>query len=79
MELLGPAPYNITVTKGSVHILVQRGYVDFLLHNHMAQEFVNWTRFTDVPDETMFSSLNFSPQIGVPGAYIGEEVLFHYQ
>ena len=35
-------------------------------------EFTEWLRDTGVPDETLFTSLNHSPQLGVPGAYKGE-------
>ena len=35
-------------------------------------EFTEWLRDTGVPDETLFASLNHSPQLGVPGAYKGE-------
>ena len=71
-ERKSPCPVNVTITKGSVHIAVQRGYVDFVLHDAHSQLFLNWVKDTRVPDETFFSSLNASPQLGVPGATKGD-------
>ena len=62
-------PMNVTISKGSVHVAVQRGFVDFALHK--AQSFVEWLEDTRIPDETFFASLNNSPQLGIPGAYTG--------
>ena len=71
-ELKGPPPTGIVLTKGSVHITASRGYVDYVLHNHTAQQFLNWVKDTYVSDETYFSSLNHSPELNVPGSYRGE-------
>ena len=65
----GQPPHNIVPTKGSVHIVASRGYVDFVLHSEVAKDFLNWTRRVDIPDETFFSSLNHNPHLGVPGSY----------
>ena len=37
----------------------------------MALKFREWVKDSGVPDETFFSSLNYSPQLNVPGAYKG--------
>ena len=66
-----PSRVNITLAKGSVHIAVQRGFVDYVLHDPRALIFREWVKDTFVPDETFFTSLNASPQLGVPGAYKG--------
>ena len=71
-ELLEPPPGNLTITKGSVHIAASRAYVDFLLHRKEAQDLLEWVKKTIIPDETYFSMLNYNPQLGVPGAYLGE-------
>lgn len=65
------APHGIKVTKGSVHITACRGFVDYVLHNSTALEFREWIKGIPVPDELFFSSLNFNPQLGVPGSYKG--------
>ncbi|KAL3886797.1 hypothetical protein ACJMK2_026769 [Sinanodonta woodiana] len=68
----GPPPHNITTTKGSVHVIVNRDFVDYVIHNPIAQDFLNWTRKVDFPDETFFTSLNHNPQLGIRGSYKGE-------
>jgi len=66
-----PAPYNITVTKGSVHVVVVRAFVEYMMYNRSAIEFLDWVKDTGVPDETYFSSLNHSPHLHAPGSYLG--------
>ncbi|XP_069115349.1 beta-1,3-galactosyl-O-glycosyl-glycoprotein beta-1,6-N-acetylglucosaminyltransferase-like [Argopecten irradians] len=68
----GDPPGNIRPLKGSVHITVNRGFVDYILHNQTAIDFLNWTRGIDFPDECFFSSLNHNPHLGIPGTYKGE-------
>ncbi|PVD27137.1 hypothetical protein C0Q70_12289 [Pomacea canaliculata] len=67
----GPAPHGIIPVKGAVHIVVNRDFVDYVLHSPVAQDFLNWTRRVDVPDETFFASLNHNPQLGIRGSYKG--------
>ncbi|XP_064597282.1 LOW QUALITY PROTEIN: beta-1,3-galactosyl-O-glycosyl-glycoprotein beta-1,6-N-acetylglucosaminyltransferase-like [Liolophura sinensis] len=67
----GPPPHGIIPTKGAVHITASRGYVDFLLHNQTALDFLEWVKKTRVPDETFFASLNHNPFLEVPGSYKG--------
>ena len=64
-----PVPYNMTLTKGSLHVALTREFVDFVLHSEVSRDFQNWLQYTQVPDETFFSSLNHNPQLGVPGAH----------
>ncbi|KAL3870464.1 hypothetical protein ACJMK2_038522 [Sinanodonta woodiana] len=67
----GKPPYNIRPLKGSVHIVANRDFVDFLINNRIAQEFYKWTKKTKIPDETFFPTLNHNPQFGVKGQYNG--------
>jgi N-acetyllactosaminide beta-1,6-N-acetylglucosaminyltransferase len=67
-----PPPRGVNVTKGSVHIVATRAFVQFALENRQAIKFLRWVKKTIVPDETFFSSLNHSPQLGVPGSYLGK-------
>ena len=46
--------------------------MDFVLHNRVALDFLEWVKTTGIPDETFFSSLNHSPHLFVPGAYTGK-------
>ncbi|CAG5122437.1 unnamed protein product [Candidula unifasciata] len=64
----GP-PYRLRIVKGQVHIVVNREYVDFLLHNQIAKHLLGWSRITQFPDETVFAILNSNPQLGIKGTY----------
>ncbi|XP_064647323.1 beta-1,3-galactosyl-O-glycosyl-glycoprotein beta-1,6-N-acetylglucosaminyltransferase-like [Lineus longissimus] len=67
-----PTSINVTLTKGAVHITASRAFVDYVLHNATAKLFLDWVKNTGIPDETFFTSLHHSPQLGVPGAFKGE-------
>jgi N-acetyllactosaminide beta-1,6-N-acetylglucosaminyltransferase len=73
-EGMPPPPVNITLSKGSVHIVATRAFVDYVINNETALKFLNWVKKTYIPDETFFSSLNHSPQLGVPGSYLGKNL-----
>jgi len=72
-----PAPYNVSITKGSVHIAAVRAFVEYVIHNKTAIEFLNWVKDTSIPDETYFSSLNHSPHLRAPGSYLGMLLLLY--
>ncbi|XP_076451294.1 beta-1,3-galactosyl-O-glycosyl-glycoprotein beta-1,6-N-acetylglucosaminyltransferase 3-like [Babylonia areolata] len=62
-----PAPHNITVHKGPVHIVASRAFVDYVLHAPPAQEYLRWCQKTRFPEEHFFNSLNHNPHLGAPG------------
>ena len=64
-------PIGIHITKGSFHVTLSRGFVDFILHNNIAQQFLEWTKLTKIPHETFYTSLNHSPHLQVPGSSEG--------
>lgn len=64
-------PYNLTLSKGSTHIVARREFVEFVLNDYRAQDFLLWLKDTFIPDETFFNSLNRNPQLLVPGTYRG--------
>ena len=68
---LTPAPHNVSITKGSVHITAVRAFVEYVIDSRTAHEFLDWVKDTAVPDETFFASLNHSPQLRAPGSYLG--------
>ncbi|KAK7486294.1 hypothetical protein BaRGS_00022464 [Batillaria attramentaria] len=65
----GPAPHGITPRKGSVHVAVNRDFVDFVLHSHVSKDIQRWCNITGVPDETFFPSLNHNPKLGIKGSF----------
>lgn len=69
------APYNMSMTKGSVHIVAVRGFVEYVVYNKTSIEFLDWVKDTYIPDETFFTSLNHNPHLRVPGSYLGRLML----
>lgn len=65
-------PHAIMPYKGMVFIIACRGFVDYLLHSHVARDFLQWVSNTEMPDETYFPSLNHNPHLRVPGSYRGK-------
>ena len=59
----------MTMMKGPMQVMLSRPFVNYTLYNQVAIEFLAWLEETSVPDETFFSSLQFNPQLGAPGAY----------
>ena len=41
-----PAPLPVTLTKGSVHVIAQRRFVEYLLFDKRAQAFIDWVKDT---------------------------------
>jgi len=68
---VSPLPVDVRLTKGSVHVVASRAFVDYAIRNETAVKFRDWCEGLLFPDETYFSSLNHSPNLGVPGAYLG--------
>ncbi|KAL3870388.1 hypothetical protein ACJMK2_038456, partial [Sinanodonta woodiana] len=66
----GNPPHNILPSKGNVHIIANREFVDFLVNNKTAKDFYEWTNHTEVPDETFFSSMNHNPHLRIRGQYL---------
>ena len=67
----GPPPHNITICKGSTHIIAIRKFVEFALHGQVGKDFYEFLKDSGIPDETIYSSLQRHP--GVPGAINGNQ------
>ncbi|KAK3589241.1 hypothetical protein CHS0354_008303 [Potamilus streckersoni] len=67
----GTPPHGIRPMKGGTHILANRDFVDFLVNNRIAQDVYNWTKYTIIPDEIFFNTMNHNSQLGVRGQYNG--------
>ena len=66
-----PAPFDLTVHKGSVHVAATRGFVDYALHSRVGRHLLDWVRPTFIPDEVFFNTLSHNPHLGVPGSAAG--------
>ena len=67
----GPPPHNISVYKGSTHIIAIREFVEFALRNQIGKDFYEFLRDAEVPDEAIYSSLQRHPQ--APGRINGNQ------
>ena len=68
-------PYNISIAQGSTHIIACRGFIDYILHNPIANDLLEWMNDTHVPDEHYFATLNHNRHLQVPGGYKGNNSL----
>lgn len=66
-----PPPIDVVLTKGSVHIVASRGFVEYAVYNESAVKFLEWCKSIYHPDEMFFSTLNHNPSLRVPGSYLG--------
>ncbi|XP_059144076.1 beta-1,3-galactosyl-O-glycosyl-glycoprotein beta-1,6-N-acetylglucosaminyltransferase-like [Physella acuta] len=65
-------PRGLRPVKGAVHVIVNRDFVNYILHNDTAKDLLEWVKRTGVPDETFFATLNHNPQLGIRGSYKGD-------
>ena len=56
-----PPPHNISIYKGSTHIVAIREFVEFVLHSQIGKDFIEFLKDTFVPDETLYASLQQHP------------------
>lgn len=66
-----PPPYNMSIYKGSTHIVAIREFVEFVLHSKIGKDFVKFLNDTYVPDETVYSTLQQHPL--APGGIQGQQ------
>ena len=67
-----PPPHNISIYKGSSHIIALREFVDFALHSQIAKDFYEFLKDTLIPDEMIYASLQQLP--GAPGGIKGNQL-----
>ena len=67
-----PPPHNLTIAVGSTHLIACRGFIDYILHNPIAKDLLEWMNDTQVPDELYFATLNHNRHLKVPGGYRGK-------
>ena len=49
--------------------------MEYIIISEVAQDFLAWVKDTSIPDETFFTSLNYNPQLGVPGSFTGRLII----
>jgi len=66
-----PPPHNISIYKGSTHIVAVREFVEFVIYSKFGKDFIEFLKDTAVPDETVYASLQQHPL--APGGIRGEQ------
>ena len=67
----GPIPDKLTPVKGSVHVVVNRDFVQFIVEDPRAKRLLDWVRPQKVADETFFATIGHNPSLGLRGTFIG--------
>ncbi|GFN87376.1 beta-1,3-galactosyl-o-glycosyl-glycoprotein beta-1,6-n-acetylglucosaminyltransferase [Plakobranchus ocellatus] len=67
-------PHGLQPYKGSVHVAVNRDFVQHIIKDPKTQDLLKWTRKTEIPDETLFATMNHNPQLGIKGSYNGDKI-----
>ncbi|XP_033747470.1 beta-1,3-galactosyl-O-glycosyl-glycoprotein beta-1,6-N-acetylglucosaminyltransferase 3-like [Pecten maximus] len=62
-----PFRYKLQMSKGSAYGSFSRAFVDFILKDDVAQEFITWLNNTYSPEENVWATLNTFPW--APGGY----------
>ncbi|XP_056438687.1 beta-1,3-galactosyl-O-glycosyl-glycoprotein beta-1,6-N-acetylglucosaminyltransferase-like isoform X2 [Gadus chalcogrammus] len=62
----GPAPFELSVLKGSAYIIASRGYINSVLTDSRIHELMEWCKDTYSPDEILWATTQQMP--GVPGS-----------
>nr|XP_034333292.1 beta-1,3-galactosyl-O-glycosyl-glycoprotein beta-1,6-N-acetylglucosaminyltransferase [Crassostrea gigas] len=65
-------PHDIVPVKGSVHVTLNRRFVEYVITNRVAADFLEWVNKTGIPDETFFATLIHNPQLEIPGSFKGK-------
>lgn len=64
-------PPSVKPYKGSLHITVNRQFVEYATSNKTATQLLKWLVGTKIPDESFFSTLNFNSNLGITGSFQG--------
>lgn len=66
-----PPPWSINLQKGSNFVAITREAANYILHDQVAIDFLDWLNDTAKPDEAFYSSLQQHP--GFPGGIHGDQ------
>ncbi|XP_067314327.1 beta-1,3-galactosyl-O-glycosyl-glycoprotein beta-1,6-N-acetylglucosaminyltransferase 7 [Pseudorasbora parva] len=64
----GPPPHNLTIYFGTAYYALTKQFVEFVLSNPVAKDFLEWSRDTFSPDEHYWVTLNHIKE--APGSYV---------
>jgi hypothetical protein len=68
-------PFNVTIYKGTNQAALTRAFVMYFMYSGLSHALLDWLSDTAVPDEYIWATLNHNPQLHVPGAFKGKNLL----
>ncbi|WAR03784.1 GCNT1-like protein, partial [Mya arenaria] len=63
----GAPPFGVQAIKGSIHSLLARKFVAFILRNQKSRRIINWAARTYIPDEMTLPTIHCNPSLNAPG------------
>lgn len=77
-SIKGYPPLNLTLYKGSAHVIASRDFVHFILSDGRIQQFYDWINDINVPDEHFFNTLHLNSFLKAPGGLTGMKYILVY-
>jgi len=68
-------PHDMDIVRGSAYGMFSREFVEFILNDQKAQDFLQWSKKTYSPDEHYWATLHhtwYNPHLHTPGGYSGK-------
>ena len=53
-------------------MILSRAFVEFVLTSQISNELLEFLQHKAFPEEVFFSTLNYNPKLGAPGAFTGK-------
>ena len=74
-----PPPHNIKIVRGSAYGIFSRGFVEYVIHDPVAKDLLEWSKDTYSPDEHYWATLHHlkeNPHLTTPGGYKGSQIRY---
>ena len=69
-----PPPHNLNIIRGSAYGSFSRGFINYVLNDRVAKDFLDWSMDTYSPDEHYWATLHhlyYNPHLRTPGGFKG--------
>ncbi|XP_059151948.1 N-acetyllactosaminide beta-1,6-N-acetylglucosaminyl-transferase-like [Physella acuta] len=71
-EKNAPPPHQLEIVKGSAYGTFAREFVNFVVRDTVARDFLAWCKTISSPDEYFWATLHHSHRPDIPGHYTGQ-------
>ncbi|KAL5020366.1 hypothetical protein ScPMuIL_003258 [Solemya velum] len=68
-DIIDRVPLKLQPLKGSIHVTVNRDFVEYVMTNRTAADLLTWVYKAHYPEETYYSTLNHNPKLGIRGTF----------